>query len=47
MKKSAVILIFLLTVISGQLFSQAQQEQTKTPVKPALLIIDTQNAKPS
>lgn len=43
MKKSALILIILFTVISGNLFSQAQTEQAKTPLKPALLVIDIQN----
>ncbi len=43
MKKTAIILTILLTVISGKLFSQDQPAQTKNPIKPALLVIDTQN----
>jgi len=43
MKKLAIIMTILFTVISGKIFSQDQQEQTKTQIKPALLIIDIQN----
>ena len=43
MKKLAIIITILFTVISGKLFSQDHQEQTKTQIKPALLIIDIQN----
>jgi nicotinamidase-related amidase len=43
MKKIAIIITILFTVISGKLFSQDHQEQTKTQIKPALLIIDIQN----
>ncbi len=43
MKKSAIILTILFTVISGNLFSQDQPQQSANPIKPALLVIDTQN----
>jgi nicotinamidase-related amidase len=43
MKKAAIVLFILLMIISGQSFSQGQKEQTKAPVKPALLVIDIQN----
>ena len=36
-------LIILFVIISGNLFSQEQKEQ-KTQIKPALLVIDIQNA---
>mgnify|MGYP001768912356 CR=1 FL=1 len=44
MKKSAIIITILFMVVSVRLFSQDQPKQTKTPIKPALLIIDIQNA---
>jgi len=44
MRKATVVLFILLMIISGKSFSQEQKEQTKTPVKPALLVIDIQNA---
>jgi len=44
MKKAAIVLFILLMIVSGKSFSQEQKEQTKTPVKPALLVIDIQNA---
>lgn len=43
MKKLAIIITILFTIVSGNLFSQDKQEQTKTQIKPALLIIDIQN----
>jgi len=43
MKKLAIIITILFMVNSGKLFSQDQQEQTKTQIRPALLIIDIQN----
>lgn len=42
MKKTAFLIIILFAFFSGTLMSQ-EQGQTKVPVKPALLIIDTQN----
>jgi nicotinamidase-related amidase len=44
MKKSIVYLLFLLMIVSNQSFSQDKNEQTKTHFKPALLVIDIQNA---
>jgi len=44
MRKLFAILTILFMMISGQSFSQDQKEQIKTPVKPALLVIDIQNA---
>ena len=44
MKKAAIVLFVLLMIISGKSFSQEQKEQTKAPIKPALLVIDIQNA---
>lgn len=38
-----IVLIILLAIISGKSFSQEQKEQ-KTQIKPALLVIDIQNA---
>ncbi|HOS46383.1 MAG TPA: isochorismatase family protein [Paludibacter sp.] len=43
MKKLAIIITILFTIVSDDLFSQDKQEQTKTQIKPALLIIDIQN----
>jgi nicotinamidase-related amidase len=43
MKKLAMILTILLTMVSAQSFSQDPKEQTKAHIKPALLIIDIQN----
>ena len=43
MKKLAVIMMILFTVISGKSFSQDQQEQSNAQIKPALLVIDIQN----
>ena len=43
MKKITIIITILFTIVSGNLFSQDGQEQTKTQIKPALLIIDIQN----
>lgn len=39
-----VFLAILIMIISNKSFSQDQNAQTKTQVKPALLIIDIQNA---
>jgi len=44
MKKATIILALLLMIIPGKTFSQDQKEQNKMPVKPALLVIDIQNA---
>jgi len=44
MKKVTIILTILFLIISGKGFSQDQKEQIKTQIKPALLIIDIQNA---
>jgi len=38
-----ICLAFLMMIIPGKLFSQAQNEQ-KAPAKPALIVIDIQNA---
>jgi len=43
MKKLTIIITILFTIVSGNLFSQDRQEQTKTQIKPALLVIDIQN----
>jgi nicotinamidase-related amidase len=43
MKTSAIIITIIFMIVSGKSFSQDQKEQTKTQVKPALLIIDIQN----
>jgi len=43
MKKITIIITILFTIVSGNLFSQDGQEQTKTQIKPALLVIDIQN----
>lgn len=43
MKKVAIIMMILFTVIFGKTFSQDQQKQTKDQIKPALVIIDIQN----
>lgn len=43
MKKSAIILTILLTIITGKSFSQEPKQQNKAQIKPALLIIDIQN----
>jgi nicotinamidase-related amidase len=43
MKTSAIIITILFMIVSGKSFSQDQKDQTKTQVKPALLIIDIQN----
>jgi nicotinamidase-related amidase len=42
MKKVIVFLAVLLITVSGKSFSQNQKEQTKTQIKPALLIVDIQ-----
>jgi nicotinamidase-related amidase len=44
MKNVFIILAVMLLTISGESYSQDQKEQTKTQFKPALLIIDIQNA---
>lgn len=44
MKKITVVLMFILLILAGSLFSQDQKEPTKTQIKPALLVIDIQNA---
>jgi nicotinamidase-related amidase len=44
MKRTAIILILLLIVVSGKSFSQDRKEQSKFQTKPALLVIDIQNA---
>jgi nicotinamidase-related amidase len=44
MKRTAIILALLLMVVSGKSFSQDKKEQTKFQMKPALLVIDIQNA---
>jgi len=44
MKKIFYFLIVLSAIFSGQSFSQDQKKQDGTPVKPALLVIDIQNA---
>jgi nicotinamidase-related amidase len=44
MKKTAIILTILLMIISSKSFAQDQKEQIKTQIKPALLVIDIQNA---
>ncbi|HNZ42373.1 MAG TPA: isochorismatase family protein [Bacteroidales bacterium] len=43
MKKSAIIAIILLMIVSGKSFSQETKAQTKVQIKPALLVIDIQN----
>lgn len=44
MKKPTITLILLSLIIPLLSFSQDSNEETKTPLKPALLIIDIQNA---
>ncbi len=44
MKKITFILAVFLTILSGKSFSQEQSAQTKSEIKPALLVIDIQNA---
>jgi len=44
MKRVTIILSILLLIISVKSFSQDQKEQIKTQIKPALLVIDIQNA---
>jgi len=44
MKKLSIILTILFMVVSGNTFSQDQKEPAKTQIKPALLVIDIQNA---
>lgn len=44
MKKITVFLVVLLLIITGRSFSQDQKEPDKTQIKPALLVIDIQNA---
>lgn len=43
MKKAAIVLTILLTILSGKSFSQDTKEQPQTQIKPALLVIDIQN----
>jgi len=43
MKKATLIFAFLMMLFSGFSFSQEVKEKAKTPVKPALLVIDIQN----
>ncbi len=43
MKKSAIIAIILLMIVSGKSFSQETKTQTKVQIKPALMVIDIQN----
>ncbi len=44
MKKLFSIAIFLVVVFSAKSFAQETKEQTKEQLKPALLVIDIQNA---
>ncbi|MBN2523918.1 MAG: isochorismatase family protein [Bacteroidales bacterium] len=44
MRKLLTILFILFMMISGQSFAQGQKEQTSAQIKPALLVIDIQNA---
>ena len=44
MKKTIVYLSILFLIVSNQSFSQHNNEQTETQIKPALLVIDIQNA---
>jgi nicotinamidase-related amidase len=44
MKKLAIVMTIFCLILSGKAFSQDQKEQTKAPLKPALLVIDIQNA---
>jgi nicotinamidase-related amidase len=44
MKRTALILIILLGFVYGNSQAQDPQVKSKTPVKPALLVIDIQNA---
>jgi nicotinamidase-related amidase len=44
MKKVTIIMTILLMIVSVKAFSQDQKEQTKAQIKPALLVIDIQNA---
>lgn len=44
MKKVAIIVTLLLMIVSVKSFSQEQKEQAKAQIKPALLVIDIQNA---
>jgi len=44
MKKVTIILTILFMIVSGNSFSQDQKEQAKPKIKPALLVIDIQNA---
>jgi len=42
--KKVVVFLSLLLVVAGGSFSQEQNEQAKSQIKPALLVIDIQNA---
>jgi nicotinamidase-related amidase len=44
MKKRTTLLVILLMVISVSSFTQDKAEKPKEPIKPALLVIDIQNA---
>lgn len=44
MKKVAIVVTILFMILSGKSFSQEHKEQTKAQIKPALLVIDIQNA---
>ena len=44
MKNLTTILTILFLLLSGAAFSQDKPEKTKEPIKPALLVIDIQNA---
>jgi nicotinamidase-related amidase len=44
MKKVAIFMTILFVIISNESFSQDQKEQTKIKIRPALLVIDIQNA---
>jgi nicotinamidase-related amidase len=44
MKKVTIVLVALLIFVSANLFSQNQKEQNKARIKPALLVIDIQQA---
>lgn len=44
MKRVTIILSILLLIVSVKSFSQDKKEQIKTQIKPALLVIDIQNA---
>jgi nicotinamidase-related amidase len=43
MKRLISLMILLVVLASGSIFSQETKEKTKAPIKPALLVIDIQN----